>query len=231
MATRKIKVTRKVTVRRMVRVQSRVTVQPRAAPRSQPIIGSTSPAAEAYASRAALPRPSTSSKSRALRSGRSPVAEVRDNLQEVIGEDPRDYDVFISHASPDKDEVVRPLATLLREGGLEVWYDEFTLRVGDSLRRRIDQGIRSARFGIVVFSPAFLKGRPWTEHELDGLVNGYIYNRQVLLPIWHGVDGEQVADYSPSLADKVALSTADATLEEIAQELLEQIRGTGDKAA
>lgn len=159
------------------------------------------------------------------------MAEVRDNLKEVIGEDPRDYDVFISHASPDKDEVVRPLAMLLRDGGLEVWYDEFTLRVGDSLRRRIAQGIRSARFGIVVFSPAFLKGRPWTEHELDGLVNGYIYNRQVLLPIWHGVDGEQVADYSPSLADKVALSTADVTLEEIAQELLEQIRGSNEKSA
>jgi hypothetical protein len=103
--------------------------------------------------------------------------------------------------------------------------------VGDSLRRRIDQGIRSARLGIVVSSPAFLKRRPWTEHELDGLVNGYIYNRQVLLPIWHGVDGEQMADYSPSLADKVALSPSDATLEEIAQELIEQIRGAGDTAA
>jgi hypothetical protein len=46
------------------------------------------------------------------------VAEVRDNHQEVIGDEPRDYDVFISHASPDKDEIVRPLATRLREGGL-----------------------------------------------------------------------------------------------------------------
>ena len=51
-----------------------------------------------------------------------------------------DYDVFISHASEDKDTVVRPLANALLQRGLKVWYDEFELKIGDSLRRKIDKG-------------------------------------------------------------------------------------------
>ena len=45
------------------------------------------------------------------------------------------HDVFISHASEDKDAIVRPLANALISCGLKVWYDEFTLRIGDSLRQ------------------------------------------------------------------------------------------------
>ena len=46
-----------------------------------------------------------------------------------------EYDVFISHASEDKDAIVRPMANALAAEGLVVWYDEFELRIGDSLRR------------------------------------------------------------------------------------------------
>ena len=56
-----------------------------------------------------------------------------------------EYDVFISHASEDKDDVVRPLAAELAAAGLSVWYDEYELRVGDSLRRKIDKGIAHSR--------------------------------------------------------------------------------------
>ncbi len=51
-----------------------------------------------------------------------------------------EYDVFISHASEDKDAIVRPLATALRAGELRVWYDEFELRIGDSLRPQNRRG-------------------------------------------------------------------------------------------
>ena len=48
------------------------------------------------------------------------------------------YDAFVCHASEDKDDVVRPLAERLREQHIEVWYDEFSLKMGDSLRRSIE---------------------------------------------------------------------------------------------
>jgi hypothetical protein len=81
----------------------------------------------------------------------------------------KDYDVFISHASEDKDAIVRELAEALDGEGLDVWYDEFELRVGSSLRRSIDQGLANSRFGVVVLSNAFFK-RDWPNYELDGLV-------------------------------------------------------------
>ena len=62
------------------------------------------------------------------------------------------FDVFISHASEDKDDFVRDLANSLQRHGLKVWYDEFTLRVGDSLRRSIENGLKNSSYGVVVLS-------------------------------------------------------------------------------
>lgn len=133
------------------------------------------------------------------------------------------FDVFISHASEDKEEVVRPLANALRAAGLSVWYDEFELRIGDSLRRKIDRGVGSSRFGVVVLSDSFF-GKGWPEYELDGLVTRSVSGDQVILPIWHNVTKKQVIGYSASLADKLARSTATHTVEEIAAEIVEVVR-------
>ena len=126
----------------------------------------------------------------------------QDHVPGVDAPEERVFDVFISHTSEDKVEVVRPLATALREAGLSVWYDEFELRIGDSLRRKIDKGLANSRFGVVVFSRAFF-GRGWPEYELDGLVTRTVSGEQVLLPIWHDVTKREVMDYSPSLATEL----------------------------
>jgi len=138
--------------------------------------------------------------------------------------DDRDFDVFISHASEDKDEVVRPLAHALQNGGLSVWYDEFELKIGDSLRRKIDHGLARSRFGVVVFSKTFLS-KGWTNYELDGIVTKSLGGEQVLLPIWHNITKKEIVDFSPSLADKVARSTSTYTVEEIADEIVNLITG------
>lgn len=137
----------------------------------------------------------------------------------------REFDVFISHASEDKDEIVRPLAEALRNGGLVVWYDEFELRIGDSLRRKIDSGLVRSRFGVVVLSQAFFR-KGWTNYELDGLVTRAVSGEQVLLPVWHNINKKEVIQYSPSLADKLARSTATHTVEEIAFEIIEVVKNT-----
>jgi len=136
----------------------------------------------------------------------------------------RDYDVFISHASEDKDTVVRPLAHALSNGGLSVWYDEFELHLGDSLRRKIDAGLARSRFGVVVLSRSFF-GKGWTNYELDGLVTRAVSGEQILLPIWHEITEQELIEYSPSLADKVARSTGTHTVDEIAEEIIEVVRG------
>ncbi len=136
----------------------------------------------------------------------------------------REFDVFICHASEDKDAIVRPLAHALQGKNLRVWYDEFELRIGDSLRRSIDKGLANSRSGLVVLSPAFFK-KGWANYELDGLVTRAVTGEQVLLPIWHNLSKQEVVKYSPSLADKVARSTSTHTVEEIAVEIAEVIRG------
>lgn len=148
------------------------------------------------------------------------IAEIADNIASLVdhNEDVELIDVFISHASEDKDAVARPLAEALRVRGLSVWYDEFQLRVGDSLRRGIDSGLRRSRFGVVVLSPTFLS-KGWTQYELDGLVTLSVTGKQVLLPIWHNLDHAGVAAHSPTLADKVALITGTATIDHIADEI------------
>ena len=130
----------------------------------------------------------------------------------------RVWDVFISHASEDKAAVARPLADALIERGVSVWLDELELKIGDSLRRKIDQGIRSSRFGIVVLSPSFF-AKGWTQYELDGLVTLSVAGQQSLLPIWHQLTRDDVMRRSPSLADKVALSTASFPVDEIAAQI------------
>jgi hypothetical protein len=160
-----------------------------------------------------------------------PLSTVPSLVREVEDDEPgtpdasdaRVFDVFISHASEDKDDLVRPLANALKEAGLSVWYDEFELKIGDSLRRKIDRGIARSRFGVVVLSEAFF-AKGWTNYELDGLVTRSVTEEQILLPVWHNVTRKQVVDYSASLADKLARSTANYTVEDIAGEIAEVIR-------
>lgn len=135
---------------------------------------------------------------------------------------PKEYDVFISHASEDKETIARPLAHALRELELRVWYDEFELRLGDRLRRTIDKGLVNSRFGVVVLSHSFF-AKNWPQYELDGLVTREMTGEQVILPLWHNISKSEIMKISPSLVDKIARSTADFTIEEIANEIADVI--------
>ncbi len=133
--------------------------------------------------------------------------------------DGKKYHAFISHAFEDKTTFVRPLANALIDLGLHIWYDEFSLKVGDSLRQSIDKGLIKSRYGIVVLSPAFF-AKNWTQYELNGLVNLELgEGRKIILPIWHNVDKPKVLHYSPALADRVALVTSQLSIDEISNNL------------
>lgn len=119
---------------------------------------------------------------------------------------PKEWDVFISHASEDKEEIAKPLAEALRSNALAVWYDEYALSVGDSLRRKIDEGLAKSKFGIVIVSPAFFS-KHWPQQELNGLAAREVNGVKVILPVWHCVTQADVAAQSPTLADRLAVSS------------------------
>lgn len=143
---------------------------------------------------------------------------LRWSVVESLPEPTKQYDFFISHASEDKDDIVRDLAEALRNNGFEVWYDEFELKIGDSLRKKIDYGLSNANYGIVIISPSFVK-KNWTEYELNGMVAREMNGHKVILPIWHKITKDEVLRFSPSLADKLALNTSIHTIDDIVENL------------
>jgi len=136
------------------------------------------------------------------------------------------YDLFICHASEDKNSFVRPLADALRTENVEAWYDEFSLKLGDSIRRSLDKGLKQSRFGVVVLSKAFFK-KEWPQYELDGLAEREMRGRdKVILPIWHGVTHDDILAYSPSLAGRKAVSSNQG-LKKVVDEILDVVRPQG----
>ena len=133
------------------------------------------------------------------------------------------WDAFVSHAWEDKETFVRPLVEALGRLGVSLWYDEVSLKLGDSLSGSIDRGIAKSRNGIVVVSPAFLQ-KKWPEAELHALMTRRIEDKLKLLPIWHNVDRADVAAFSPMMADLVALQTVGRTAQDVALALLAEIR-------
>ena len=109
---------------------------------------------------------------------------------------------FISHDSRDKDNIVRPIATRLQQNECPVWYDEYTLKVGDNLRENIEEGIKECKKCILILTPNFIGNNGWTKTEFNSIFTRQILkDEKVILPVWCGIDKEEVYNYSPSLLD------------------------------
>jgi hypothetical protein len=133
------------------------------------------------------------------------------------------YDLFISHASEDKDAVARPLARALTALGFSVWFDEDVLEVGDRLRPSIDAGLARSQYGVVVLSRAFF-AKPWPPRELDGLFGREVAEgAEIILPLWHDIDQQFLAAEAPMLLDRLALRT-DIGATELADRLSRRLR-------
>ncbi len=143
---------------------------------------------------------------------------AKDFENSLISPEDIGYDAFISHASEDKKEIVRPLANALQKMGYRIWFDEFELQVGDSLRRSIDHGLSNSRYGIVILSPAFF-AKNWTQYELNGLNAREMDGHKMILPIWHKLTKAELLKISPTLADKVAAITKGNSIKKIATQL------------
>jgi hypothetical protein len=138
---------------------------------------------------------------------------------------------FICHDSRDKQTVAEPIAVGLQRLLCPVWYDEFSLGIGDSLRESIEKGIKEAHRCIIICSPQFFSNDGWTKAEFDSIyTKEIIEKKRVILPIWHNVSKQQVYDYSPRLADRVAISTG-IKMDEIVRRLHAKLTAVETNAA
>jgi len=138
---------------------------------------------------------------------------------------------FISHDTRDKDSLVRELALEMSKLMCPVWYDEYSLEVGDSLRASIEKGLRETSKCVVVLSPNFLSNEGWGKAEFDSIFTREILEKNnVMLPVWHNVDARAVYEYCPRLADRFGLNS-DVGPRELARKLVNAVKQTApDKA-
>ena len=152
----------------------------------------------------------------------APSPRVRTPAIRTEGSSPvYEWDIFLSHATEDKEPFVTTLARELTRATLRVWYDGFELRLGDPLRRSIERGLMRSRYGVVVLSPRFF-AKEWPQRELDGMAALEVDGRKVILPIWHDLGAAQVRARSPMLADRVAISS-DRGVEAVVAEIIRAV--------
>jgi len=136
------------------------------------------------------------------------------------------WDAFICHASEDKTAVAQPLAERLQNHGCKIWYDDITLKIGDSLSRSINHGLANSQYGIVIISHNFFS-KDWPQKELEGLVARENHGKKIILPVWHKITHEEVVGYCPILADKLATDTKDG-LDSVASRIINVIKDLPD---
>lgn len=159
-----------------------------------------------------------------------PIADSTPDLGHNFSRDPfasvkadrgkRDF--FISHASEDK-SFVRQLVLEIQARGATVWFDERELMVGDSLSESIAAGLRNSRFGVVVLSKSFF-AKQWPRHELRGLIAREMGGGGGVLPVWHQVTEDEIKQFDPALADKIALDSRTMTVDQIAESLCQRLQ-------
>lgn len=131
--------------------------------------------------------------------------------------DTRDY--FLCHAWDDRKEAAKELYDQLVANGASVWFSEKDVLLGSTLLREIDKGLAKSRTGIVLVTPAFLRGLPKmgiADKELSALL---AQNR--LIPDAHNTTFEALCEISPMLASRSGLSTAEDSMSDIAAKLAE----------
>ncbi len=134
--------------------------------------------------------------------------------QAVATIDAREYDTFLSYARIDGVEVATALRDALEELGVAVWFDEVAIVPGRSQSLQMDAGLRKARSGIALLTPAYLAGRFWTERELGALLC-----KETLIPVLHNVTFDDVKQYSGILPDLAGFTTAQDGIFDIAQKI------------
>lgn len=134
-----------------------------------------------------------------------------------------EYDVFISYASENREDVAQPLANILRSKGLSVWIDSNELELGSSLRSHLDNAIGKSGYAVVILSLAYIE-KTWTNNELAAFFSLENKNRRVILPIRHQISQDEVSRFSPMLADRLSVSTDDG-MDKVALKIIDVVRG------
>lgn len=126
---------------------------------------------------------------------------------------------FISHDSRDKEILVRKLAEKLVSLNCPVWYDEYSLKMGDNLREKIEDGIREAPYCILILSKNFLSNEKWAKSEFETIFMKELYEKKnIIIPIWHDISEDELYNYCPKLLNRLGGKSSEG-IDELAKKI------------
>lgn len=141
------------------------------------------------------------------------------------GDDDKSLDegvVFVSHASEDKPVVKNLVDTLLRYG-VQAWYDDYEIEIGDSIREKINEGLTRTEYGVIVLSHDFF-AKKWPRRELAAL--SAILSDGQILPLFYQITPAEVAAHDPLLADVKGVAIRDqGDIREAVVRIARKVRG------
>ena len=110
---------------------------------------------------------------------------------------------FISHDFKDKEIIARPFAQKLAHRSLRtIWYDEFSLKPGDKLRKEIEKGIKESEYCILLLSKNYINNDSWGKIEFESIfTKELIEKRDSIIPIWVDITKEELYEFCPSLVN------------------------------
>ncbi len=117
-------------------------------------------------------------------------------------------DLFICHASEDKDMIVRPLVQAMEQTAISYWYDEGEIQWGDSITEKVNKGLAVAKYVLAVLSDSFIQ-KKWPQRELNAALNIEASTGEVrVLPLLVGSEDQKKAilEAYPILNDKAYMS-------------------------
>jgi hypothetical protein len=90
--------------------------------------------------------------------------------------------VFLSHSSRDS-HLAQRVAIDLKMSGIDVWFDEWEIKVGHSISQKIQQGLESADFVVVILTRSSIASG-WVEKEWQSRIGEEASSRNVvILPV------------------------------------------------
>lgn len=124
--------------------------------------------------------------------------------------------VFISHSSKDKNEVEK-LLPYLNGSGLPVWFDKYSIHIGESIVEGVQNGIESAESVIFWITRNFLLSK-WCKYEMRSFVRKLIEDEILIISILD--EDIAISDLPLFMQDVKALYRKEKNYEELAKEIL-----------
>ncbi|MHC3382172.1 toll/interleukin-1 receptor domain-containing protein [Haloarcula sp. H-GB5] len=150
-------------------------------------------------------------------------------MSDTASEDESEHDVMISYSHADSKQVAKELYEELTAYGLDVWYDGVKLNIGDNIQESIDKALSKSDHAVIIMSPTYFEGM--SQLELGGLVQ--IHNDEdhnVLLPVLHKMDFEELREESPSLAGIIGKKISEDNVAEVTADLYSAIESSDANA-